>query len=282
MTLMFAITFLFLAWEFTNIPAWFAKFSFLSMTTENRVRSAIDFAQLLMIFRGLTLIKNFPTPFVRIILAATIAILSVFAIYSLMPDWFGIKKAFFVFVFTSLSIFLFLSPMNRKNFAVLAILMLGIGATINPINFGVDVIKKMPVGQKISEIVQQDKKSLWLVVDNGVSLNDFPIMFGAPTINSVNVYPVLERWKKLDPEEKYFKIYNRYAHINIILQKEMPTNFSANRSDVFDLNLNPADLTKLEVKYIFSRNGELENFSTPQLKIQKIYEDAGSFIYKVS
>ena len=100
MTLMFAITFLFLVWEFTNIPAWLAKFSFMSMATNNRVRSAIDFAQLIMVFRGLTLIKNFPSPFVRLVLAEVIAILSVIGMYHALPEWFGIKKGFSVFAFT--------------------------------------------------------------------------------------------------------------------------------------------------------------------------------------
>jgi len=282
LTLLFVLTIFFTVWEFIELPAFLAKFSFLSMTIITRLRTALDFAQLVMVFRALTLIKNFPSPFSRLVLAEVIAILSVASLYNFVPEWFGVKSVSAIFVFTSLSIFLFLSPMNIKNFVVLAILMLMIGATINPVNKGVDVIYKMPVGQKISEIIQQDKKSLWLVVNDGVALNNFPIMFGAPTINSTNVYPVLERWKKFDAEGKNFKIYNRYAHIKIILQNDLPTNFSTNRPDFFDLNLNPADLTKLEVKYIFSRNSELENFSTQQVKIQKIFEDAGSFIYEVN
>ena len=286
MTVLFAVTVLFFVWEFTNIPAWLAKVSFMSMTTGNRVRSAIDLAQLLMVFRGLTLIKDFPNKFISLILAEVIAMLSVIAIYNSLPDWFGIKKGFFVFTFISLSVFLFLSPMNKKNFVLLAILMLGIGATVNPINAGVDAIYKEPVGQKISEIVQKEisdgqKKSLWLVAEEGTALNGFPIMFGAPTINSVNVYPYFERWKKLDPEGKDINIYNRYAHIAAILTNDV-TKFHLNQADLFTLFLNPNDLKTLDVKYIFSRNGELENFSTPQIKIQKIYEDAGNFIYEVN
>ncbi|MBQ9441909.1 MAG: hypothetical protein IJU55_02740 [Selenomonadaceae bacterium] len=119
-----------------------------------------------------------------------------------------------------------------------------------------------------------------MVVDDGIMLDNFPIMFGAPTIDSVNVYPVLERWKKFDESGKNFKIYNRYSLIIAKLCNEA-TNFETPRPDFLNLNLNPADLPRLEVKYIFSRKGELENFSTPQVKIQKIYEDAGSFIYKV-
>ena len=191
---------------------------------------------------------------------------------------------------------------------MLAVMMLGIGATVNPISKGVDVIYKMPVGQKISEIVQKEisegqKKSLWIVENDDTALNDFPIMFGAPTINSVNVYPVLERWEKFkldetnsiveypvkksklwenyDPHGKNFKGYNKYAHIIFILQNDRLTNFYFPFADNFKVFLNPDDLKKLDVKYIFSRNGGLEDFSTAQVKIQKIYEDAGSFIYKI-
>ncbi len=156
MTLLFFLTVFFIVWEVTPFPALFAKFTFMSMTVNLRLRAAIDFAQLLLVFRGLSLVKNFPSSFVRIILAEVISILSVIGIYHLLPDWFEIKKGFSVFAFISLSVFLFLNPVNKKSFAVLAILMLGIGATVNPINFGVDSVYKMPVGQKISEIVQQE------------------------------------------------------------------------------------------------------------------------------
>lgn len=287
MTLLFCLTIFFTVWEFIELPAFLAKFSFLSMTTSGRLQSALDFAQLLIVFRGLTLIKNFPNIFSRFFISVVITISSMMSIHNFIPECFGVKSGFVTFAFITLSIFLFLSPMNKKNFAVLAVLMLGIGATVNPINKGVDVIYKMPAGQKISEIVQQEtsagqKKSLWLVVNGGVGLNNFPIMFGAPTINSTNVYPVLERWKKIDTEGNNFKIYNRYAHIDVELQNNLSTEFVLKSPDNFSLQLNPADLKTLEVKYIFSRNGELEKFSTPQIKIQKIFEDAGSFVYEVN
>ena len=285
MTLLFVVTVLFFIWEFTNIPGWLSKFSFMSMTTANRVRSAIDFAQLLMLFRGLSLIKNSPEPFARLILAEFIAALSAVAIYHSAPEWLIFKRGFIVFAFISLSVFLFLTPLNKKSFFTLSLLMLIMGITVNPINAGVDSVYKQPVGQKISEIVQNEvalgnKKSLWIVEDDGIVLNDFPIMFGAPTINSVNVYPYFERWNKLDPAGENFKIYNRYAHIMITLTNEK-TKFYFGGADNFKLFLNPDDLSALKANYILSRNGELENFSTSHIKIQKIYEDAGSFIYSV-
>ena len=98
--------------------------------------------------------------------------------------------------------------------------------------------------------------------------------------DSVNVYPYFERWNKLDPAGENFKIYNRYAHIMITLTNEK-TKFYFGGADNFKLFLNPDDLSALKANYILSRNGELENFSTSHIKIQKIYEDAGSFIYSV-
>lgn len=286
MNSMFVLTMAFIIWEFTEIPVWLSKISFMSMTISNRLRAAVDFAQLVMVFRGITLIKDFSTPFVRLVLAEFIALLSVVAIYCVAPEWFIFKRGFIVFAFVSLSIFLFLTPMNKKSFLTLSLLMLAMGVTVNPINVGVDSIYKIPVGQKISEITQNEiagekTKSLWLVEDQGTSLNDFPIMFGAPTINSVNVYPYFERWKKLDPTGKDFSVYNRYAHIIVTLTDEPTTFHDMGFLDVFSLKLNKNDLSKLDVKYILSKSDDLERFSTPKSKIQKIYEDAGAFIYSV-
>lgn len=93
-------------------------------------------------------------------------------------------------------------------------------------------------------------------------------MFGAPTINSVNIYPALDRWKKLDPNGENFQIYNRYAHIRIKLGNE-PTKFYPEFLDAFNLDLNVDDIPKLEIKYIMSRNHDLENLSSANVKIKK-------------
>ena len=97
MTLLFVLTILFTIWKVVTLPVWLSKISFMSMTIDNRVRSAIDFMQLVMVFRGLSLIKNFPTVFVRLILAGVIAILSVVGIHFLFLDWLGVKTGIFIF-----------------------------------------------------------------------------------------------------------------------------------------------------------------------------------------
>ena len=43
-------------------------------------------------------------------------------------------------------------------------------------------------------------------------------MVGAKTVNSVNVYPDLDKWHVIDPNGQYEEVYNRYAHILVDFQ----------------------------------------------------------------
>lgn len=271
--------------ELFGFPNFLIKITLMGNVTDGRLRIVIDWLQVILMFRSLKFITEFPTQFKRLVIAELIAVASAVAIYEFLPDWFHVGQALHAILFLTIAGFLFMSPMNKKNAVILAIMMLSIGATVNPINAGVDTIYKMPVGQKISEIVQQEtsngqKKSLW-ITESAHSLKNFPIMFGAPSINCVNIYPALERWKKLDPDGSNFKIYNRYAHIDIELRNE-PTEFNLIGADCFRINLNVSDLKTLEVNYILSNRADLENLSLQDVSIIKIYEDAGSFIYKVN
>ncbi len=275
----------FTAFQIIGFPHFLAKISFLSYATEGRVQPAIDLAQLILLFRSLTFIKDSISPFKRLIIAEIIALMSAFAIYHYLTPWFFFGRAICVMLFCTVAAFLFMSPLDKIRVAILAAMMFLIGITVNPVSSGVDVVYKMPVGQKISEIVQSEisagqKNSLWLVIDD-TGFNDFPIMFGAPTINSVNIYPALDRWKKLDPDGKNFKIYNRYAHIKTDVQNE-PTEFYHISEDTFGLNLSVDDFQKLEIKYIVSRREDLENLSTPTTEITEIFKDSPMVIYKIN
>ena len=280
MMLLAGLSFVFALWEAIGFPAWLAKITMMGMTTDNRTRIVIDFIQMLMLFRGLSLIELNFSRGEKNFLAGAISIVGTILACNLFGEWMNIGRIFAMTLFVFIAIHIFAGRLTNLRLGILIAIMLLIGAKVNPIAHGVDCIYKIPVGQKISQIVERDK-SLWLVEDDGISRNDFPIMFGAPTVNSVNVYPVLDRWKKIDTDEKNFPIYNRYAHITITFSTGA-TKFDIHRGDMFELTLNVADLPKLDVKYILSPHGDLEKFSTAAVKITKIFEDAGSFIYEVN
>lgn len=135
-----------------GLPDILAKISLLSFTTVGRLRVAIDFAQLILIFRSLKFITEFPPRFERLLIAEIISLASAFSIYEYLTEWFFFGRAIFAIGFSTVAAFLIMSPMTKIRAGFLALMMLAIGATVNPINLGVDVIYKMPVGKKISEL----------------------------------------------------------------------------------------------------------------------------------
>ena len=81
MTALFLLSVLFLIWETVDLQPFLAKLTLMSNVIGNRARTVIDFAQLLMVFRGLSLMKDYPVPSVRKILAGTVGFLSAAALW---------------------------------------------------------------------------------------------------------------------------------------------------------------------------------------------------------
>ena len=107
-------------------------------------------------------------------------------------------------------------------------------------------------------------------------------MGGARTIDSINTYPVIERWELLDPNGYYKEIYNRYAHITTILQKDdIPTRMDIGQTqDSFTLSLNMKDLKKLQVSYVAS-NRDLTEFGTRNITFEQIASAHNYRIFRV-
>ena len=78
--------------------------------------------------------------------------------------------------------------------------------------------------------------------------------------------------------EEYKQIYNRYAHINLEIS-DKTTNVELLYADHISIKLNYNDLSKINVKYILSK----EEFSQDSFfdNFEKIYNEDGMCIYKV-
>ena len=81
MNFMMLIIILFLTWSAIEMPEIVAKMTLMSKTTQWRVRVAIDFAQMILLFRGIALIKISELKNFRILGAILTSIMSIFAIY---------------------------------------------------------------------------------------------------------------------------------------------------------------------------------------------------------
>ena len=169
---------------------------------------------------------------------------------------------------------------NRKStcyvIGTLAVLFAGYQfLTIHPLKTGLDVYMDKPVAQKIRELSSENQDALWLT--SGTVLSSYALTNGARVINSVNYYPVMDRWHLLDPDRKYEDVYNRYAHISITLTNKEPTRFQLVVPDTFDLTLNYKDVCLLNPTYFLS-NTKYEPI--PELPQKLIYEEDGIYIYQ--
>ena len=90
----------------------------------------------------------------------------------------------------------------------------------------------------------------------------------------------MEKWQKIDENDQYYEVYNRYAHIFVNLQDKNDTSFNLMGNDIFNVNLNVNDLEKLNVSYI-ATSKPLKKLSNDNVTFERVYMDHGFRIYHV-
>lgn len=191
---------------------------------------------------------------------------------------------FLFFIFYSL----FLYNKYKNIFIIMISFFLIVSSIyINPIQKGLDVIYSSELYKEVNKISSNDKGAIWISEGswwNGTGFHgDILIMAGAPTVNSINVYPNIDRWKIIDPELKYKNIYNQYAHIFIYIV-DSNDNIDKFEKIIFDhiaINLTPQDLLKFNVRYIVTFK-ELEQYNTENIQFNRIKYHTNYFsIYEI-
>jgi hypothetical protein len=150
------------------------------------------------------------------------------------------------------------------------------GIYIRPLNRGLDSIYSKPVAKEIQRIVKEDPDKEWMSY-NSIVLSSYSTMCGAKTWDFVNTTPNMDLWHKLDPQNKYEDIYNRYEHIAVDFV-ESDTSFELVQDDFIRIHLNIKDLKKTNTSYLFSQQ-QLNGNSEFDLK--QLYSEGGVYIYKV-
>lgn len=161
---------------------------------------------------------------------------------------------------------------------------------INPIACGVQSIYGVQLGKEIKAITSQDNGK-W-VVDYMETLsqytigimNNYPIIFGAPTINSTNPYVCWPRWDPFNFTDEQKRAINRYCFMNIRIS-DLPTdvvctNISDQTQDRVLITLNYHDLQKIDARYILT-NRDLSIYNERKIGFSLLSEADGLKIYRV-
>lgn len=290
---------LFLAWYYcVGIPKWLAKMLLLSFVNSNRGPQVLGFLRLTLFVRAVALKEKAPKRW----LAALAAVISSavpmrlalgFTKYEpggLRYEYFDTAEKILV-VWAILAIVFYLLYRARKSKYTMAVLgvctvVLASSIWINPVAKGVPEITKSETMQQIRDLVKEDPKAIWLVVDMAYPATNIPAMAGADCLNTTQTYPQKTRWEMLDQEGEYEDIYNRYCHIRASLGSK--TMLELVSTDYVEVTLSPEDLKKLNIRYIVSTNdfdekiltGITNIFTESGIEFQKYYEGTQLSIYR--
>ena len=290
---------LFLAWYYcVGIPKWLAKMLLLSFVNSNRGPQVLGFLRLTLFVRAVALKEKAPKRW----LAALAAVISSavpmrlalgFTKYEpggLRYEYFDTAEKILV-VWAILAVVFYLLYRARKSKYTMAVLgvctvVLASSIWINPVAKGVPEITKSETMQQIRDLVKEDPKAIWLVVDMAYPATNIPAMAGADCLNTTQTYPQKTRWETLDQEGEYEDIYNRYCHIRASLGSK--TMLELVSTDYVEVTLSPEDLKKLNIRYIVSTNDFDEKiaarttniFTDSGIEFQKYYEGTQLSIYR--
>lgn len=150
------------------------------------------------------------------------------------------------------------------------------GMCVNPMQVGAPALLNSQIVQGVAEVHTADPQALWLT-DSSV-VGQACIATGAPTINSVNVYPNMDLWHAIDPSGTYEEVYNRYATILIDMGEK--TEFALVQNDMFQLTIAPNDVPKLGAKYWLSSK-DLARWNTEHVRFEPQRQAGAYTVYLI-
>lgn len=284
---MLTVTVLLSLWCMFEWPGWVAKITLLSYAQPARAYLAVGLLNIMLLIRALALVKTSLGKIPSIIITIALGFALTIVACNIYEGFIAAKMAIVVIIVMTVSFFSLLNGNQdwaKKTFLIIAVgIMFVSGMFINPLNRGLDVIYEQDIVKNIKQI--NDKNSgLWIVDSkdkSGLPIINIPLMVGAATINSTNVYPNLERWQILDPNKTNVDIYNRYAHISVnLVNTEVEKQFELTYADQFTVNLSVEDLALLDVKYVLTKRS-LTELNTDRVRFIEKSVANGFRIYEV-
>lgn len=276
----------FLAYGIFGFPEWLSKITLFSYIPTQRLLLPLGCIDVFLLIRTLSDHKPLcsqkaPCGAIAGIIAASLSFICLLAIpfETVLAEQTAMLIAVFVSAFLASLSLLAKKDRVRPLFATaICVIILTTGACVNPIQKGLAPITESGIYQAVRSVVSKDPEALW-ISENSVIAN-LCLAAGAPTINSTNMYPNLERWHKLDPTGRYEEAYNRYAHISVTLESEEPTSMNLIQEDSFGINLNWQDLDKLDATYLVTAQNYPDN-PAEGIVLERLANESGFYIYKI-
>lgn len=169
----------------------------------------------------------------------------------------------------------------KKLFTYLMIaIMIFAGATVNPLEIGIDAITNHPIYEYVRSVVDKDPDAVWASIDCDFQLSNYLLACGAKTLDSTNFYKDYEKWELLDPANEFDFQTNRYTNEKMELSNDC-TSVELIADDQILININPEDLKKINVTYILTKENYSKMLNKYGIKSDLEFEEDGYKIYKL-
>ena len=277
-------------WNFIKLPDIIAKISLLYMSTPQRSQLVLGYLLMLIL---IILFNDYGKYFkfnyiISFIISLVITLFAFNVNFNLITEYLTTYFKFIPFMIIILFTILFLLLNNFKkyeNFILTLMILFSAlpGFLVNPITKNLDVMYDKPVAKFVRKITLNDQDSKWLVVSDLYLTSNYFIVNGAPTVNSINIYPNNKFFKQFDTNNDDEFIYNRYSYVVVNLSEEV-SDFSQESGyyDLINLNINMKDLPKTGAKYIvFDKYFDEKLFEKYNYNYEKIYDEYGIKIYEL-
>lgn len=262
-----------------------ARLTGMSFSTAFRTLPILHLLYLLLLFRAVVLLKDGMSWIAAGSISALTCAAILFAAKECSAGYLQPEMLAIAGVILFLILFFLLRSTRNVNMQLLfgacvAVAVTLNGVYVNPVQQGIGEVTDSAEYQMVNEIARKDPNGLWIVEDMSYPMTNLPITAGAPTINSTNVYPAMNRWELLDPDYSMEDIYNRYAHIRIDLTKDKTQFAEGVSQDAFTLNLSCEDLQTLDVRYIFT-DRSLDEYTSSAVAFTELNRRGDIRIYRV-
>ena len=303
--LLFICDLIFMIYGLFGFPDWLCRITLMGRTTTGRVKFALGFIDLILLFRSLSMLHNdvddeellvaskkdpVKTRLLRnVALAVVLAALLTGA--TILSPAYPLRKVYLIFLMSLLTIMLLavFEWISGRGYAsrlfLSSILIVALaGFCVNPIQRGSQSIREGPfVDMALKEVSRihnsADGRAAVFITDDSIH-GQALIANGIPTVNSVNIYPQLKRWHMIDPQHTSEWVYNRYAYVDIDFTNTGHPAFSLATPDKMIVSIPIKDLHKIGVTHVLTGR-ELTEFVDGHRLLRKIEAKNHLNLYEV-
>ncbi len=272
----FVYVFILSIYCFIGLPYTLAQITLLGKSIPERALVVLSLANLILVFRCVTLIDVKRTS--NLLIIAFVFLTSFGVTYLVEENVLSFAVALFVALFSLAALLVFVINSSGIQFAIIIILCAFIGAFVNPVQQGIACVQDNSLVSYMRSLSNDNPDSRWIASVGWKS--NITLFAGVPNLSSTNIYPNYDLWKTLDPYGEKSDVWNRYAHIHVDLTTEK-SSFELVQVDVVDIHLNLETLKQLNVDFILNEGPLSDSYQTESCHFRYRKKFGDYYIYQL-